>query len=245
MRTTYSGRTKDLDGDEIGLLGNTVSSTTNGTGDVSTVASIVNVRATDKVGAKGSATLEFSVVDVDARVNDIAISTSTSSGVVIVSVGSVVALRDTTKTPSAASLRGDGTHVDWEILLDSGDLENMLKADLGVASSKKTHLVAGSELSDGLLVESTSIGVEICNLDDLEFFLDGTVLLTAVDTTTVEITGIVDVRNTDLRVDARFEGDDVIGGRRSGNSILRNGSSHCQTGNGAENGNTLLPHVEG
>jgi hypothetical protein len=119
---TYSGRTKDLDGDEVGLLGNTVSDTTDGTGNVGTVASIVNVRTTDKVRAKRSTTFELSVVDVDARVNDIAVSTCASGGVVVVSVGSVVALRDTAKTPSTASLRGDGGHVDREILLDEGNL---------------------------------------------------------------------------------------------------------------------------
>ena len=243
MGITYSGRTKDLDGDEVGLLSNTISNTTDGTSDVSTVASVVNVGATDEVGAKRSAALELSVVDVDARVNDIAVSTSASGGVVVVSVGGVVTLRDAAKAPSAAGLRGDGTHVDREILLDSGDLENTLKADLVASSSNKTHLVASSELSDSLLIERTSISIEVCNLDDLQIFLDGTVLLTAVDTTTVEITSIVDVRDADFRINARLEGDDVLGSSRSGDSVLRNRSSHCQTGNSAEDGNTLLPHV--
>lgn len=240
---TYSGRTKDLDGDEVGLLGDTISSTTDGTSDMSTVASIVNVRTTDEVGAKRSAALELSVVDVDARVNDIAVSTSASGGVVIVRVGGVVALRDTAKAPSAAGLRCDGTHVDREILLDRGDLGNMLKADFVICSSNKTHLVTSSELSDSLLIERTSICIEVCNLDDLQILLDSTVLLTAVDTTTVEITSIVDVRDADFGIDARLEGDNVLGSSRSGDSVLRDRSSHCQTGNSAENGNTLLPHV--
>jgi hypothetical protein len=71
--TTYSGRAKDLDGNEVGLLCNTVCRSTDGTSDVGTVASIVNVRTTDKVFAERGTTTEFFVVDVDARVNDIAV----------------------------------------------------------------------------------------------------------------------------------------------------------------------------
>jgi hypothetical protein len=123
MGLTYSGRAKDLDGDEVGLLGNTVSRSTDGASNVSTVASIVDVRTTDKVFAERGTTTEFFVVDVDARVNNIAKSSCAGCGIVVVSVGSVVALRDTAKTPCTASLRSDGIHVDGEIFLNNGDLE--------------------------------------------------------------------------------------------------------------------------
>jgi hypothetical protein len=101
---TYSRSTKDLDGDEVGLLGNPVSYTTDGTSDVGTVTNIVNVRTTSKVLAEGGTTAKLPMVDIDARVNDIAIGASTSGGVVVVGVGSIIALRNAAETPCAACL---------------------------------------------------------------------------------------------------------------------------------------------
>lgn len=70
-RTTAVG-TKDLDGDDIGRLRDTVSLGSNGTGTVSTVAIAVLIDIVLGDGlAPARATGEFYVVDVDTSVNDV------------------------------------------------------------------------------------------------------------------------------------------------------------------------------
>lgn len=122
-RMTYSRSTEDLDGNEVGFLGNTIGRTTNSASDVSTVACIIDVGATNKVLAERGTTTKFSVINVDARINDIAISASTGGSVVVVSVGSIVTLRDAAETPRAASLGGNGSHVDRKIFFDNSHLD--------------------------------------------------------------------------------------------------------------------------
>lgn len=53
---------EDLDGVELGLLGNTIGSTTDGAGDVGTVAVAIRVAAVNVVGQPGSTALEVLVV---------------------------------------------------------------------------------------------------------------------------------------------------------------------------------------
>jgi hypothetical protein len=102
-------RSEDLDGVDVGLLGNTVLLTSDSAGAVSTVtvAILIGVARGNGLTPVGT-TLKVNVVDVGTSVNDVGIDTLTTIGRVEVLVEGTevegVAVGDTGKTPRSLSL---------------------------------------------------------------------------------------------------------------------------------------------
>lgn len=102
-------RSEDLDGINVGLLGNTILLTGDSTGAVGTVtvAILIGIAGGDGLTPVGT-TLEVNVVDVGASVNNVGIDTLTTIGRVEVLVEGTevegVAVGDTGKTPRSLSL---------------------------------------------------------------------------------------------------------------------------------------------
>ena len=71
-----------LDGDQVGLLGNTVGRATDGTGNVGAVAEGVSVGSADGVVAKSGTTAKLSVSNDDTGVNDVGVGVLPSGGVI-------------------------------------------------------------------------------------------------------------------------------------------------------------------
>ena len=106
---TGATRAKDLDGNELSLLGDTVLARANGTGTVSAVAVAVLVDVVLRHGLTPSSTaLELNVVDVDTSVNDVGGNTLTTVTLVDVLVegaqAKTLAVRDTSQTPRSSLL---------------------------------------------------------------------------------------------------------------------------------------------
>lgn len=134
---TRSVRPENLDGVDIGLLGDTVLLASNSAGAVGAVAIAINVivASGDSLAPLG-ATLEVDVVDVGAGVDNVGIDTLTTLGSVEVFVESAerecVAVRNTSKTPGGVLLdlalafvllaRDGNESVDNRVLLDEFDL---------------------------------------------------------------------------------------------------------------------------
>lgn len=137
---------ENLDGVDIGLLGNTVLLTGDSTGAVSavTVAILIGIAGRDSLAPVG-ATLKVDVVDVGASVDDVGIDTLATIGgvevLVIVTEVESFTVRDTGKTPrslrlglavvalklSDGVLVLDGDHgVDEGVSLDELDLSGLL-----------------------------------------------------------------------------------------------------------------------
>lgn len=109
---------EDLDGEEVGVLGDTVVGGGDGAGAVSAVAVAVDVLVVQRDGlAPGGAAAELLVVDVDARVDDVGVDAGTGVVVVqvLVEVAEVegLAVGDTGEAPGGAVLGvvGEGVHL--------------------------------------------------------------------------------------------------------------------------------------
>lgn len=128
---TGSVGAQDLDGDNVGLLGDTIGSTGNGSSAVSTVAVVIciGVVGGDGLAPLGS-TLEFVVFNVDTSVDDKDGDAISSVGVVLVLVegaeGQCFAVGDTGETPGGASLDLDVGSINKLVALNVVDLKDTL-----------------------------------------------------------------------------------------------------------------------
>lgn len=96
---------KNLDGIELGLLGDSVCLGSDGTSNVSAVAVTVSVGAiTSIVGKEGSTALELRVGGRDTSVDHVGARVGTSRAVIAVGCATTVDMRDTGKTPSRGGL---------------------------------------------------------------------------------------------------------------------------------------------
>jgi len=106
--STASVRTQDLDGNEVGCLGNTVLARTDGTSTVGPVAIAVLIDIIRDGHAPGRATLKLRMMDVDAGIDNLGVDTLTAGRVVLVaSEGSETefpTMGDTRKTLDVTSL---------------------------------------------------------------------------------------------------------------------------------------------
>lgn len=99
---------EDLDGDDGGLLGDTVGRSANGASNVSAVAVGISIAAADGVVAGRGTANELVVSRQDARVDNVGIGAASSRAVVDVARGARSAVRDGAQTPGSASLRDEG-----------------------------------------------------------------------------------------------------------------------------------------
>lgn len=118
-----SGLVADLDGDELGLLGNTVGVGADGTSDVGTVTLEVGVGlGLDVVHTLDGTSTKVGVGGVDTRVNNVRAGSLTSRGIVDIGGGSSsAAVGDLTEPISGAGLAGEsskGQSLVWLNVLD-------------------------------------------------------------------------------------------------------------------------------
>jgi hypothetical protein len=97
---------EDLDGDEVGLLGDTILGTTDSTSNVGSVAEGIGVSTTSSVVAKSSTATKVGMGNVDTAVYDISVRAATGSGVVDVASGARRLVGDGAKTPGSTRLGG-------------------------------------------------------------------------------------------------------------------------------------------
>lgn len=100
------GALEDLDGDQVGLLSDTVGGAADGASNVGAVAESVGVGSADSVVAESGTAAELGVGNKDTGVDDVCVSVLSSGGVVDVRGGGAGAVADGTKTPSSTSLGG-------------------------------------------------------------------------------------------------------------------------------------------
>ena len=119
---------EDLDGVDVGLLGNTVLLTGDGTGAVGsvTVSILIGITLRDGLTPGGTA-LEVNVLNVGTGVDHVGIDTLTTllgvEVLVEVTEGEGITVRDTGKTPGSVLLNGTLTHgADLRVPLDIFDL---------------------------------------------------------------------------------------------------------------------------
>lgn len=96
---------EDLDGDESGLLGDTVGGTTDGTGNVGTVTVTV-IGTASNVGTHGGTAAELGVGGADTGVNDVDGNALAGGGVIDVVGGTSSQVRDTAQAPGGTGLGG-------------------------------------------------------------------------------------------------------------------------------------------
>lgn len=135
---------EDLDGVEVGLLGNTIGGATDGTGDVSAVAVAIGVEAiTGVVGEPGSTATEVGVGSVNTGVDDVGASTGTSG--VVVGVGGLALglLGDTSDAPGSGALGDVGVDGEDGLLLNVLDL--LCVRDAGSSKAEDRKLTSGRE----------------------------------------------------------------------------------------------------
>lgn len=99
------------------LLSNTVGGTTNGTGNVSTVAEGIGVGAAEGAEAQSNTVAELGVGSNDTAVNDVGVSAGTSRGVVDVAGRARSAVRDRAKAPRSTRLGCQSTVLDLLLAL--------------------------------------------------------------------------------------------------------------------------------
>lgn len=139
---------QDLDGDNVGLLGDTIGSAGNGSGAVSTVAVVICIRVVggDGLTPLGSA-LELVVFSVDTGVDDKDSDALSSVGVVLVLVegaeGQCFAVGDTGETPGGAGLDLDVGSINKLVALNVVDLK-----DASICVRKKKSALARTQDDD-------------------------------------------------------------------------------------------------
>lgn len=122
-----AARPEDLDGIEVGLLGNTILLTSHGSGAVSsvTIAIEIFVVGRDCLAPSGTA-LKVNVVNVDTSVNGVGVNTLTTLGgievLVEVAEGQAITVRDTSQTPGGVLFGGPFHSVNFGVPLDVVDL---------------------------------------------------------------------------------------------------------------------------
>ena len=99
---TGASRTEDLDGDDVGALGDTVLGGGDRAGDVRTVTVEILVGVLGDGFTPLGATLELDVVDVDSGVDNVGVDAFSGDGVVIVAIvsseGERLAVRDSSES---------------------------------------------------------------------------------------------------------------------------------------------------
>ena len=127
---TRARRSEDLDGIDVGLLGDTVLLTSDGSGAVGSVSIAISVLIVgrDSLSPAGTA-LEVNMVNVDTSVNSVGInSLTTISGIQVLVEGTkreAVPVGDTGQTPGSTLLDFGVFHrVDFRVFLNEFDLMN-------------------------------------------------------------------------------------------------------------------------
>lgn len=113
---------KDLDSDQLGVLRDTVSLTSNGARDVSSVITAVHIIGVGGVGTPGGTALKLRVADIDTGVDNIGSDTLSSRRVVEIIGGARLLRADTGETPGGVRLRDDTRSPDNGVRLDVLDL---------------------------------------------------------------------------------------------------------------------------
>jgi hypothetical protein len=186
-------------------LSNTIGGRSNGTSDVGTVTQGVGVGTTDSVVAERSTATEVPVVDVNAAVNDVTVSTGAGSGVVGVGAATGGSAGDGGKTPRSTALSSQSTV--RQLLSLKVEVDSVVRLD-------ESNLGALLDLINGSLVELARVGVPGA---DVELLLN-TRGVTLVQATTVDIADPVQVSlNLGLR-SLGLESNDVL--VRSGSEFL-------------------------
>lgn len=125
---------EDLDSLDGSLLSDTVGLSSNGTSDVSSVTVGIGVLAAEGSVDSLSTALEVVVSGSDTGVNDIGVGALASIGIVDVGGRSPGSVRDRSESPGSASLAGQGTLGESNILLgliDKVDGPDTVLLDLG------------------------------------------------------------------------------------------------------------------
>ena len=112
---------EDLNRDQVGTLGNTVSGATNGTSNVGAVAESVGVGSADSVVSESGTTTKLGVGDDDTGVDNVGVGVLSSGRVVDVRGGGTGAVADGTKTPGSTGLGGQSLLLEC-ILVDLLDI---------------------------------------------------------------------------------------------------------------------------
>jgi hypothetical protein len=158
-------RSKDLDGDDVGLLGNTVLGATNSTRTVGsvTVSILVGIARGNSLTPLGSAS-EVVVSDIDTGVNNVRGHSLSSNVIVEVLVERAqvkgLSVGDSGKTPGSIELSGKLVGMDDRVLLNVGNVlvSSEQLNGVGVESTGVT-LEVGSD-GEGLLETGLSLGQE-------------------------------------------------------------------------------------
>jgi hypothetical protein len=173
-------RSKDLDGVDMGLLGNTVLLAGDGTGAMSsvTVAILISIASGDGLTPLGSA-LEVDVVGVGTGINDIGIDTLTTIlGVEVLVEGTEVqrlSVRNTSKTPRGVLL---GLRVALVLSDHVLRIDRKHGVDNGIPLDKLDIRMVSDLLNDGL-VEVASVALEVADLEGVLHTREGIKRLTA------------------------------------------------------------------
>jgi hypothetical protein len=137
---SIAGSIEGFDGEQLGLLGNTESLSTNCTRAVSSMTVVILIDVAEHSGYPSSTTFEllkttiirrqrritdsvwitYRVLDVDTRVNNVYADTVTSVLIVGVGSGTWLAVGEAGQTPRSVLLRGEDAGL--SVLLDIGNL---------------------------------------------------------------------------------------------------------------------------
>lgn len=136
---------KDLDGDNVGLLSNSVCSASEGTSCVGSVAVAISVVVVDGVGSPADTASEFRVADINTGVNTIDGDTLASRAVIDKVSVSRSPVGDSAQTPSGSVWLGD----------ESGQLDNavvlyIVDLDLSVRMNQRKSRNQGTRKFRGL-----------------------------------------------------------------------------------------------
>lgn len=136
---------KDLDGDNVGLLSNSVCSASEGTSGVGSVAVAISVVVIDGVGSPADTASEFRVVDINTGVNTINGDALASRAVIDKVLVSRSLVGDSAQTPGGSVwLGGESGQLDNAVVLYIVDL------DLPVRINQKKGRKKGTKDSRGL-----------------------------------------------------------------------------------------------
>lgn len=124
---------EDLDGQERGLLGDTIGGAADGASNVSAVADAVLLVAGEGSEGLGGTATEVVVGVVDARVNDVGVRVSTRGIIIDVAGSTRLTVGDGAETPGGRVLGDDGTLAHRGALgaLDVVDLPDLVLLDDG------------------------------------------------------------------------------------------------------------------
>lgn len=221
---------EDLDGEQVGLLGNTIGLSADGAGNVGSMANaVLSVVLEDGVGLDGTA-LKLGVSVADAGVDDVGICALAGIAVIDVLCGSGLAVRDGSQAVGDTVLSDEVTLLDvhlavrWAdlgevkvpdlVLLNESDLQSHCQNNYSKVPirSVSTYISVVADLSNSVVVKVTSVTLEAA----LVFAGD------AMRITLLETAGMDAVHPRNMRVDilgaAILEGNNVVA--RDGLAVL-------------------------